>query len=109
MLLTLVHLCLYAVKGVLGQVGQTTCSRQTHCSEVMIKKKKKKHQRTCAQLTQQFGDQRWSLGLWEIHAHEVDGNPRQGNGNANHRVDGVAVERDHHQEEGTQAEDHWVE
>lgn len=63
----------------------------------------------CAQLTQQFGDQRRSLGLWEIYAHEVDGNPRQGNANANQRVDGVAVEWDHHQEEGTQAEDHWVE
>lgn len=44
-----------------------------------------------------------------MHAHEVDGNARQGNGNADQRVDGVGVERDHHQEEGTQAEDHWVE
>lgn len=34
MLPPLAHLCLYAVTGVLGQVGQTACGGQTHCSEV---------------------------------------------------------------------------
>lgn len=59
-------------------------------------------------LTQQLGDQWWPLGLRQVDAQEVDRNPWQGDGDANQRIDGVAVKRDHHQENGAQAEHHRV-
>lgn len=37
---------------------------------------------------------------------EVDGHPRQGDADADQRVDRVTVERHGHQEDGTQAEHH---
>lgn len=43
-----------------------------------------------------------------MDTQEVDGNPREGDGNANQGVDSVAVEGDRHQEDGAQAEHHRV-
>lgn len=43
-----------------------------------------------------------------MDAQEVDGNSRQGDGDADQGIDGVAVQRDHHQENGAQAEHHGV-
>lgn len=62
----------------------------------------------CSALTQQLSDDRWSFGLWQVDTQEVDWNTRQGNGNADQGVDGVAVERNCHQENGTEAEHHRV-
>lgn len=60
--------------------------------------------RVC-ELTQQLRDQRRPFGLRQVDAQEVDGNPGQGDGDADQRVDGVAVEGDRHQEHGTQTEE----
>lgn len=57
-------------------------------------------------LTQQLGEQRGASGLWQVDPQEVDGDPRQGDGYANQRVDGVAVQRHGHQEDAAQAEHH---
>lgn len=57
-------------------------------------------------LTQQLGEQRGPSGLRQVDSQEVDGDPRQGDGYANQRVDGVAVQRHGHQEDAAQAEHH---
>lgn len=56
------------------------------------------------QLTQQLGDDRRALGLGQVNAQEVDGQPRQSDGDADQGVERVAVERHGHQENGAHAE-----
>lgn len=60
-------------------------------------------------LTQQLDDNGRSLGLWQVDAQEVDGNTGQGDRNSDQGVERVAVERNRHEEDGTQAEQHRVE
>lgn len=60
------------------------------------------------ELTQKLRDQRRPFGLRQVDAQEVDGNPGQGDADADQRVDGVAVEGDRHQENGAQTEEHRV-
>lgn len=44
-----------------------------------------------------------------VAAEEVDGHSRQGDANADQGVDGVTVQRHHHQEDGEDAENNGVE
>lgn len=60
-------------------------------------------------LTNEAPEPQWPLVGRSIAAEEVDGNPWQGNPNADQGVDGVAVERHHHQEDGEDAENDGVE
>lgn len=57
-------------------------------------------------LTQHPGDDGRPLGLRQVDAQEVDGDPWQRDGDANEGVDRVAVERHRHQEDGAAAEHH---
>lgn len=44
-----------------------------------------------------------------MDADVVDGSTGESDGNPNERVDGVAVERNHHQENAAQAVNYWEE
>lgn len=54
-------------------------------------------------LTEDFVEESGPGAARQMEAEEVDGHAGQRHGDAHQRVDGVAVERHHHQEEAAQA------
>lgn len=59
-------------------------------------------------LTDKFAKPQWSTGGRCIAAQKVDRDAWQGDCDANQRVNGVAVERDHHKKDGAKAENNRV-
>lgn len=55
-------------------------------------------------LTKDIPNNEWSPGLWQINTQEVDGDPREGNPDANEGIDGVTEEGHNHQKQGAYAE-----
>lgn len=62
----------------------------------------------CSFLTDEVPQPQWPLGSWRVAAQEVHGNSRQSDADAYQRVDGVAVKRHDHQEDGQEAENDGV-
>lgn len=60
-------------------------------------------------LTKCFSDEGWSWAGWQVDAEVVDWCSGQRHCNSHQRIDGVAVERHHHQEYAAQAVNDWEE